>query len=79
MTDVTQWLRERESQEYKTTPYVYVRLILESLADCRRLMKEHEWGDMDCFEDRLCQECGNYNRKKGHVPDCALNALLEGE
>jgi len=52
---------------------------LESLAECRRLMKKHQWGD-----DEICGECGasHFDNDTGeelpHFLDCAVAKCIAG-
>ena len=77
-------LTSREAMEYDTNQWVYVRVIIESLADARiksearrKMLKKCHWGfDKDGRECGIW--CGNL-KTMNDTPDCALEALLAEE
>ena len=79
-TDMKRWLTAEEWELYSRqcikNPAInkYVQA-LESLAECRAVMKEREW--VSGWDRFWCPTCRAF-RSDGHTPDCRYAACIAG-
>ena len=75
-TDMKRWLTAKQCERYNAFIVSQEDLnTLESLAECREVMKEREW--VSGWDRFWCPTCRAF-RSDGHTPDCRYAACIAG-